>query len=179
LAKLIYAIGTRSKFDYGTYIFDETVMHGKSHAVKMPIAFPTLICDIILNQHPGICTEADVPKRMESYLSLDYRLFEGTHAADIVAPVAAHNARQPTNILTRDQIIVDLKEVSRILGKKKGMVDLVVHTLEFEKTAAACAGIEGTSSVIPHVTEDDADDVGGDTEVEEEHSDASPLVCSA
>jgi len=27
--------------------------------------------------------------------------------------------------------------------------------------------------------EDDADDVGGDTEVEEEHSDASPLVCSA
>ncbi len=114
LAKLIYAIGTRSKFDYGTYIFDETVMHGKSHAVKMPIAFPTLICDIILNQHPGICTEADVPKRMESDLSLDYRLFEGTHAADIVAPVAAHNARQPTNILTRDQIIVDLKEVSRI-----------------------------------------------------------------
>ncbi|GAU37544.1 hypothetical protein TSUD_369920 [Trifolium subterraneum] len=38
---------------------------------------------------------------------------------------------------------------------------------------------EGTSSIIPHVTEDDADDVGGDTEVEEEHSDASPLVCSS
>ncbi|GAU45850.1 hypothetical protein TSUD_371460 [Trifolium subterraneum] len=72
---------------------------------------------------------------------------------------AAHNARQPTNILTRDQIIADLKE--------------------FEKTAAPCARIEGTSSVITHVTEDDADDVGGDTEVEEEHSDASPLVCSA
>ncbi|GAU16587.1 hypothetical protein TSUD_168190 [Trifolium subterraneum] len=51
----------------------------------------------------------------------------------------AHNARQPTNILTRDQIIDDLKEVSRILGEKKG----------------------------------------GDTGVEEEHSDASPLVCSA
>ncbi|GAU31624.1 hypothetical protein TSUD_63730 [Trifolium subterraneum] len=92
---------------------------------------------------------------------------------------AAHNARQPTNILTRNQIIADLTEVSRILGEKKGMVDLVVHTLEDEKTEAACAGIEGTSSIIPHVTEDDADDVGGDTEVEEEHSDASPLVCSA
>ncbi|GAU44283.1 hypothetical protein TSUD_371830 [Trifolium subterraneum] len=127
----------------------------------------------------GPSIKADVPKRMESDLSLDYRLFEGTHAADIVAPVAAHNARQPTNIPTRDQIIVDLKKVSSILGEKKGMVDLVVHTLEFEKIAAACAGIEGTSSVIPHVTEDDTDDVGGDTGVEEEHSDASPLVCSA
>ncbi|GAU49082.1 hypothetical protein TSUD_406880 [Trifolium subterraneum] len=38
---------------------------------------------------------------------------------------------------------------------------------------------KSTSSVIPHVTKDDTDDVGGDTEVEEEHSDASPLVCSA
>ncbi|MCI23688.1 hypothetical protein A2U01_0044870, partial [Trifolium medium] len=29
----------------------------KSCAVKMPIAFPTLMGDIVLAQHPGICTE--------------------------------------------------------------------------------------------------------------------------
>jgi hypothetical protein len=97
LAKLIYAIGTRSSFDYGNYIFHETVMHGETHAVKMPNAFPTLLCDIILHQHPGICTEADVPKRRDSDLSLDYRLFEGAHAADIAVPTA----RQPPGILTR------------------------------------------------------------------------------
>ncbi|GAU37336.1 hypothetical protein TSUD_395170 [Trifolium subterraneum] len=89
---------------------------------------------------------------------------------------AAHNVRQPTNILTKDQIIADLKEVSRILDEKNGMVDLVVHTLEDDKTAAACARIEGTSSVIPHVTEDDADDVGGDTEEEGYETDESPLI---
>ncbi|MCI95286.1 hypothetical protein A2U01_0116584, partial [Trifolium medium] len=33
-------------------------------------------------------TESDVPSRRESDLSLDYRLFEGTHAADLAASSA-------------------------------------------------------------------------------------------
>ncbi|MCI68691.1 envelope-like protein, partial [Trifolium medium] len=73
----------------------------------MPIVFPTLICDITLAQYPGICTESDVPSRRESYLSLDYRLFEGTHAADIAAPFA----QKPTGAITRQQMIADLKLV--------------------------------------------------------------------
>ncbi|MCI76055.1 envelope-like protein, partial [Trifolium medium] len=74
-------------------------------AVKMPIAFPTLICDIILSQHPEIFIEADVPSRRESDLSLDFRLFKGTHAADIAAP----SVKQPTGVLSRKQMITDLK----------------------------------------------------------------------
>ncbi|MCI56875.1 envelope-like protein, partial [Trifolium medium] len=58
----------------------------KSLAVKMPIAFTTLMCGIILNQHSGVCVSTDVPCRKEPDLSLDYRLFEGTHAADIAPP---------------------------------------------------------------------------------------------
>ncbi|MCH95220.1 envelope-like protein, partial [Trifolium medium] len=86
LSKFIYVVGTRTPFDFGSYIFEQTILHGKTLAVKMPIAFPTLLCDIILAQHPGICTDSDMPSRRESDLSLDYRLFEGTHAADIAPP---------------------------------------------------------------------------------------------
>ncbi|XP_058751023.1 uncharacterized protein LOC131624045 [Vicia villosa] len=54
LGKFIYAVGTKTKFDYGTYIFDQTMRHAGTSATKLPIAFPSLICGIILKQHPGI-----------------------------------------------------------------------------------------------------------------------------
>ncbi|CAJ2652710.1 unnamed protein product [Trifolium pratense] len=68
----------------------------------MPIAFPTLMCDIVLAQHPGICTEDD---KRGCDLSFDFRLFEGTHAADC----AASSVNQSTDVLPRKQMIVDLK----------------------------------------------------------------------
>ncbi|MCI61111.1 envelope-like protein, partial [Trifolium medium] len=58
-------------------------MHVHSLAVKMPIAFLTLLCGIILSQHPGILAKGDIPYTRKSPLSLDYRLFEGEHVADI------------------------------------------------------------------------------------------------
>ncbi|PNX56660.1 envelope-like protein, partial [Trifolium pratense] len=95
LARFIYVVGTRSPFDLGFHILDETVLHGKSCAEKMPIVFPTLMCDIILAQHPGICTEADVPRKGGCDLSFDFRLVEGTHAADC----AASSVNQSTDVL--------------------------------------------------------------------------------
>jgi hypothetical protein len=70
MAKFIYCIGTKTKMNFGAYIFYQTVRHGKSEAVKLPIAFPTLLCSIILDQQPGILTAADVPKKREYPLSL-------------------------------------------------------------------------------------------------------------
>ncbi|MCI86712.1 envelope-like protein, partial [Trifolium medium] len=52
----------------------------------MPIAFLTLLCGIILSQHPGIFVKSDIPRTRKSPLSVDYRLFEGEHAADIATP---------------------------------------------------------------------------------------------
>ncbi|MCI41135.1 envelope-like protein [Trifolium medium] len=77
----------------------------------MSIAFPILICDIILAQYPGICTESYVPSRRKSYMSLDYKIFEGTYAADIAAP----SAKKPTGAATRQQMSADLKVVSKAL----------------------------------------------------------------
>ncbi|KAK2415376.1 hypothetical protein QL285_037861 [Trifolium repens] len=82
LARFIYSVGTGTEFNYGAHIFDETVQHAKSWAIRMPIAFPSLICSIILAQHPSILTADDEVSKRESPLDFHPKLFEGKHAAD-------------------------------------------------------------------------------------------------
>ncbi|XP_058725796.1 uncharacterized protein LOC131597099 [Vicia villosa] len=53
LGKFLYVVGTKTSFDYGTYIFYQIVRHAETNATKMLIAFPSLICgkhvaDIVL-----------------------------------------------------------------------------------------------------------------------------------
>lgn len=49
LGKFIYDVGTKTMFDYGTYIFDQAMKHAATNSIKLPISFPSLICGIILN----------------------------------------------------------------------------------------------------------------------------------
>ncbi|MCI29883.1 envelope-like protein, partial [Trifolium medium] len=128
LAKFIYAIGTRTPFNFGSYIFDQTCKHAKSLAVQLPIAFPTLVCGIILNQHPDIYIAADVSCAREADLSLDYRLFERSHAADIAGP----SGKKSGDTLSKKQMIADLKETSKALEEKKLKIDRVIQALEAE-----------------------------------------------
>ncbi|CAJ2637432.1 unnamed protein product [Trifolium pratense] len=167
LAKLIYAIGTGTVFDYGTHIFNATILHGSSTAVKMPIAFPTLICGIILSQHPDICTNSDVPVSRPSALTMDFRLLEGKHAADI----AVASLKTPAVGMTKRQMIANLREVSNMLGEKKELVDGVIQALELEQSQTNEDGV-GPSHGASH----DDDLAGGDTVEEEMASDESPSI---
>ncbi|XP_045796316.1 uncharacterized protein LOC123890702 [Trifolium pratense] len=167
LAKLIYAIGTGTVFDYGTHIFNATILHGSSTAVKMSIAFPTLICGIILSQHPDICTNSDVPVSRPSALTMDFRLLEGKHAADI----AVASLKTPAVGMTKRQMIANLREVSNMLGEKKELVDGVIQALELEQSQANEDGV-GPSHGASH----DDDLAGGDTVEEEMASDESPSI---
>ncbi|XP_050897499.1 uncharacterized protein LOC127104361 [Lathyrus oleraceus] len=63
LGRFIFVVGTKVKFDYGRYMFDQIIKHATTNAVKLPIAFPSMICGIILNQHPGILCSNDLPSR--------------------------------------------------------------------------------------------------------------------
>ncbi|XP_050908497.1 uncharacterized protein LOC127122156 [Lathyrus oleraceus] len=54
LGKFIYIVETKSSFDFGSYIFDQTMKHVAFFAVKMPIAFLSFIRGFILGQHPNI-----------------------------------------------------------------------------------------------------------------------------
>ncbi|MCI39978.1 envelope-like protein, partial [Trifolium medium] len=116
----------------------------------------TLLCDIILGQYPGICTTVDVPSKRDPDLTGDYRLFKGSHAADI----AIATANQSTRHISRHQMIADLKVVSTALSDKKQLVDRVIQALEDEEAEAAGTG-EGPFHANPA---NETDKEGGDTE---------------
>ena len=126
-------IGTETKFDFGSYVFEPTMKHANTFAVKMPIAFPSLICGIILNQHLGILVSTDVASKKESPLSLHYKLFKGTHVPDIV--VASRN--ETANSTSKNEVLDEMKEISkaleetiRISTERKISVDKMILALE-------------------------------------------------
>ncbi|KAL5166220.1 hypothetical protein HKD37_18G051226 [Glycine soja] len=112
LGKFLYAVGTKSKFNFGNYIFDQTVKHSESFAVKLPIAFPTVLCGIMLSQHPNILNYTDSVKKRESALSLHYKLFEGTHVPDIVSTSGKAAA---SGAVSKDALIAELKDTCKVL----------------------------------------------------------------
>ncbi|MCH81159.1 envelope-like protein [Trifolium medium] len=105
---------------------------------------------------------ADVPSRRESDLSLDYRLFEGTHAVDIVAP----SDKKSGSVMTKKQMITDLKESSKALEARKLEIDHVIQALE------AVVEKEGG---VDDVTGDESEG-GGDTEELQDDSETSPSI---
>ncbi|KAL5153640.1 hypothetical protein HKD37_19G053143 [Glycine soja] len=112
LGKFLYAVGTKSKFNFGNYIFDQTVKHSESFAVKLPIAFPTVLCGIMLSQHPNMLNHIDSVMKRESPLSLHYKLFEGTHVPDIVSTSGKAAA---SGAVSKDALIAELKDTCKVL----------------------------------------------------------------
>ncbi|CAJ2637486.1 unnamed protein product [Trifolium pratense] len=99
--------GTKVDYDYGTFIFDQTIKHIRSTAVKMPIAFPSLLCGIILDQYPDIKVVTDTPKKRESGFTFHHKLFGNHHVADNVGTSAAG-----AGVMTKKEIIAGLKATS-------------------------------------------------------------------
>ncbi|XP_058726179.1 uncharacterized protein LOC131597501 [Vicia villosa] len=84
LGRFLYVVGTKAKFDYGAYMFDQTMNHAGSFRIKGPIAFPSLLYGIILDQYSNILNEHDIVCKRESPLAFHYKLFKGKHVPDIV-----------------------------------------------------------------------------------------------
>jgi hypothetical protein len=127
LARFIYAVGTKTKMDIGRYVFDQTMRHAKNDAVKLPIAFPTLLCKIILSQHPAIISAADLAMKRESPLTFHQKLFKAHHAPDLVGTSAS---APNTGIMTKEEIIAALKDTCVMLDERKAKFELMIHTLE-------------------------------------------------
>ncbi|XP_045789388.1 uncharacterized protein LOC123884345 [Trifolium pratense] len=161
LGKLIYMIGTGTKFNAGLYIFNQVVQHAKTSVTKQPIAFPTLICDIILSQHPNIRHEDESAKKRATPLAIHQKLYSKQHAPDIVGP---SNAAADTP-MTRKEMIAMLEANCKELDEKKLQFERMIHALRVEEAAAqaADAGDDGSSG------EEEAD-----SDAEGEESDSSP-----
>ncbi|XP_050876071.1 uncharacterized protein LOC127079740 [Lathyrus oleraceus] len=111
LGRFIFVVGTKLKFDYGRFMFEEIIKHASSNAIKLLIAFPSMICGIILNQHPGILCSSDLPSSKKPALSVHYKLFEGSHVEEIVM---TSTMKRPTS---KVGTIVELKETCKELGE--------------------------------------------------------------
>ncbi|KAK2417317.1 hypothetical protein QL285_039630 [Trifolium repens] len=186
LAKFIYAIGTGANVDYGSLIFDQIVEHGKSWAMKLIISFPTIICGIILNQHPNILLPDDLPCKRESPLTLSYKLFDGKHAADITVPakkVVAQDSEASTS-MNRKAMILTMEATVRALDEQKSELEKVIAALK--KKEAEEEGLvaenadddvagDGVNAAVGDAVDENVDDEGGDTE-ELEVSDSSASV---
>ncbi|XP_058733043.1 uncharacterized protein LOC131604629 [Vicia villosa] len=162
LGKFIYDVGTKTKFDYGTYIFDQTMKHVGSYSVKAPIAFPSIICGIILNQYPNILSENDFVCKRESALSFHYKLFQGTHVPDIVTTSAGTSKDStPTGKIV---VIAMLRETCKELESRKLTLKKLISSLEMEE------GVEFTENEEAGPEADDVQEADSDEEVEKESS---------
>ncbi|XP_050884906.1 uncharacterized protein LOC127088034 [Lathyrus oleraceus] len=178
LGKFIYVVGTKAKFDYGSYIFDQTLKHAGSFSVKGPIAFPSLICGIVLNQFPNILTENDYVKKRDIHMSFNHKLFLGTHVPDIV--MTSGETSRVSNQPGKAAVIAMLKETCRELEARKLNLEKLISSLEMTEgdvladggefgEAAAVAeeaerqGEEGEADASPDDgTDDDADSESDD-----------------
>ena len=116
LGRIIHAIGTRVNYDFGKFIFDQTIRHASTNVVKLPISFPSLICGIILSQQPGILSTSDIPSRRKTPLSIHYKLFEGSHVNDVVMTSAR---REPAS---QGSLINQLKDTCKELEEDRKSV---------------------------------------------------------
>ncbi|KAK2421808.1 hypothetical protein QL285_032396 [Trifolium repens] len=134
LAKFIYAIGTSANVDFGSLIFDQIIEHGKSWAIKLAVSFPSLICEIILDQHPNILLPEDVPCKRESPMTLSYKLFEGKHAADITVPPKKTTPVEnvASTSMTRKTMIISMEAAVRALDEQKFELEKVISALKKE-----------------------------------------------
>ncbi|XP_050915833.1 uncharacterized protein LOC127130921 [Lathyrus oleraceus] len=152
LGKFIYVVGTKAKFDYGSYIFYQTLKHAGSFSVKGHIAFPCLICGIVLNQFPNILTENDYVKKRESPMSFNHKLFLGTHVPDIVmtSGETSRVSNQPGKVV----VIVMLKETCRELEARKLNLEKLISSLEMtEGDVLADGGEFGEAAAVAEEAE--------------------------
>ncbi|XP_057443898.1 uncharacterized protein LOC130736061 [Lotus japonicus] len=113
--KLIYKIGTSTAFDFGSFVFEQTLKHADTCVVKLPISFPSLLTEIILQQHPQIirADEVHLPKSVP--ITLDQRLFMEPHVTDIAVPFSRTSAPAPVSESSTKDNIAELLAVSKAL----------------------------------------------------------------
>ncbi|XP_050897098.1 uncharacterized protein LOC127103905 [Lathyrus oleraceus] len=169
LGEFIYVIGTRRTFDFGKYIFEQVMKQAFSTVVKMPICFPSLMCGIIPNQHPRILLPIDSVKKMESPLSLHYKLFAGTHVPDIVMT----SSQVPGPATSKESVITQMKETCKELddstqpsiATKIELENLIKDLMDEEEKEVEHVGDDNVGADVE-------DSAGGNDDVNDEDKEA-------
>ncbi|XP_058726005.1 uncharacterized protein LOC131597318 [Vicia villosa] len=167
LGRFIYAVGTKTKFDYGTYIFDQTMRHVGTSATKLPIAFPSLICGIILKQHPGILKSKDSVCKRESALSFHYKLLQRSD------DMTSAGTSQPSKSVNKALLIAELKETCQELDNRKLKLEKLIQSLEQSTDDDLAGENDGDNMDEDKGAEEVAEEEAEDTEAEGAESGSS------
>lgn len=110
--------------------------HVTSYDVNMPIAFPSLICGVILSQHPSILISSDSICKRDHPFSLHYSLFTGKHVPEIIM-TSGQTSSRPT---TRTNILDELKDTFKTLDEtikscteRKCKLEILIKALSEEE----------------------------------------------
>ncbi|KAH1233428.1 hypothetical protein GmHk_09G025875 [Glycine max] len=156
--------------------------HSESFAVKLPIAFPTVLCGIMLSQHPNMLNYTDSVMKRESPLSLHYKLFEGTHVPDIVSTsVSTSGKAAASGAVSKDALIAELKDTCKVLEatikattEKKMELELLIKRLsESGIDDEEAAEEEGEAAEEEEEAAEEEEDAAEETESDDD-SEATP-----
>ncbi|KAH1198033.1 hypothetical protein GmHk_18G051678 [Glycine max] len=151
----------------------------ESFAVKLPIAFPTVLCGIMLSQHPNILNYTDSVMKRESPLSLHYKLFEGTHVPDIVSTSGKAAA---SGAVSKDALIAELKDTCKVLEatikatteKKMELERLIKRLSDSGIDDGEAAEEDGEAAEEEEEAAEEEEDAAEDTESDDDDSEATP-----
>ncbi|XP_057428378.1 uncharacterized protein LOC130721649 [Lotus japonicus] len=159
LARILYLIGTGGKFDFRNLVYEQTLKHAGSFAVKLPILVPCLLSGLILHQHPNILRADEPIGKKHLPLKFDYRLFAGTHVPDIMLFAAKETAsasgtKAPGS--SKEDIVAELQEISKTLQdtiqdckvRKLNVALNEVHAPAEEEAVEEEAEVVGNENVV-------------------------------
>ncbi|XP_058775245.1 uncharacterized protein LOC131649500 [Vicia villosa] len=141
-------------------------------AVLGPIAFPSLIYGIILNQFPNILNDKDSVCKRASPLLFHHKLFQGTHVLDII--ITSAETPHGSSKASKSAIIAMLKETCKELEARKLSLEKLTNSLECDAELVDNAdeedvdGSEEGEDVDPEGEEDEDASLEDGTEEEKE-----------
>ncbi|KAK2354012.1 hypothetical protein QL285_091580 [Trifolium repens] len=146
LAKLIYLIGKEKKVDFGKHVFEQTMKHVETNATKLPIAFPSLITEIILSQYPSILLPEEFESKRPPPIFFNRKLFAEPHVPDIeFKEKEAAETSTPLDKSSQKKVLAELIQVSKELEEtiksstiRKNCVDHLI--LQLTKSLAENEG---------------------------------------
>ncbi|XP_050876944.1 uncharacterized protein LOC127080674 [Lathyrus oleraceus] len=148
--------------------------HASTNAVKLPIAFPSIICGIILSQQPGILSASDIPSRRKTPLSIHYKLFEGSHVNDVVMTSATREPASQGNLI--DQLRETCRELENginVAKARKEALEALIYSLEKEEIEKAGKDSEAKAQSC---TNSESSDGSEDEEEGEDDTSSSCLL---
>lgn len=94
--------------NFGQFVFDQVIRHAGNEAIKFPIAYPSLLCEMILKHHSDILKDEECKSShvAPGKIYFNNKLFQTHHAVDINRPTSIHISQSFS--MSTDALIVPI-----------------------------------------------------------------------